>query len=477
MARRRETQEDLGATKRISPYQQITEEYNQPATDDAYMDEYADEYADEYEGEYDGEYEEEYEYEQEEPAKRRGFLSTLPGRILLIVIALLFVVLLALLAVRFLRKPGDVKALPTTKPAVEQKHTEQPAAVIFAPEQTTPSPSPTAKPEPTATPLPIILTNTPTPSPSPTPTPTPSPTPVPSPTPTLEPTAVPSLAQGEVNRKANLRESAQSNGKVKQTVDKGELVTIHESLLDKSGKVWYRLTVNDDAVTGYMRDYVVDPKTKLAKPTYTPKPEATPAADKTEPAQDKPETIEPEKESAQLENDAEVLTTGKTNRDANLRKSMNGSVLGTIKKGKRVSIYEVTKDKSGKVWYRLNADGKEGYMRDFVIDPDDKDVELEPQTAVSKASVGTGKTNRAANVRKTPASDGEILRQISKGTKIYITGKYQDDHKQVWYQISTESGNTTGFMRDYVLENVRFTQDAEMQTYTQIEAEESASAE
>ena len=51
-------------------------------------------------------------------------------------------------------------------------------------------------------------------------------------------------------------------------------MTVHESLQDKTGKVWYHLTVDDQAVSGYMRDYVVDLNGKIAKPTATPK--ATP---------------------------------------------------------------------------------------------------------------------------------------------------------------------------------------------------------
>ena len=461
MARRREIPGDMGKTKRISPYQQMEEEYGadmQPAAD-----EYMDEYADEYEGE-------------QEENEQRGFFSTLLGKITLIVIVLLFAALAALLAIRFLRKPAEPKPLPQTQAtAAAAQSTPTPGVIVFMPkEQTaeptsvpTSAPTPTAKPEPTNTPLPIILTNTPTPSPSPTPTPTPTATPVPTPTPTPEPTEVPSIGKGEVNRDANLRESAASNGKVKQKVEKGEAVTIHESLLDSTGKVWYQLTVDDLAVAGFMRDYVVDLEKKIAKPTYTPKPEETPAADeKAEtPAEEGNKADEAEPEAIVPEET--VLAAGTTNRDANLRKSMGGTVIATIKKDKNVSIFEVLKDKKGNVWYRLNVDGKAGYMRDFVIDLEGEDVELEPETAVTKTSVGTAKTNRAANVRQKPASDGKIVRQISEGTKLYITGKYQDAHKQIWYQISTESGNTTGFMRDYVLDNIKLDDGVTTQTYTE----------
>ena len=474
MARRRETPEDMGQTKRISPYQQMTEDYSEAEQTAEYMDAYDEEY----------EYDEEYDYEDEKKqARRGGFFSTLLGKIALIVIVLLFAVLIVLLAVRFLKKPGDSKELPAAEPtAAVQQSTATPGTVVFAPveqtEKPTPVPTPTAEPEPTATPLPIILTNTPTPSPSPTPTPSPTATPVPTPTPTLVPTAVPSIAKGEVNRNANLREAAASGAKVKQTIEKGEAVTVHESLLDKTGKVWYHLTADDLAVSGFMRDYVVDIEEKIAKPTHTPKPEATPEADEkntqadtqTPPAEDVAEQESEAQENEAAMPEEEVLAVGETNRDANLRKSMNGTVLGTIKKGKSVRIYEVLKDRNGNVWYRLNADGKAGYMRDFTIDLEG-DAELEPETTVSRASVGTAKTNRAANVRKTPASDGDIVRQISKGTKIYITGKYEDSHAQIWYQISTESGNTTGFMRDYVLDNVKLDDGVETQTYSDEEAE------
>lgn len=476
MARRRETPEDLGKTKRISPYQQIADEYDE--VDEATPDEaYMDAYEDEYEGEYDGEYDAEYADEPEEEEERGGFLSTLPGKIALAVIVLLLAALIVLLAVRFLRKPDEAKTLPAAQPtAATQQNTQAPPqntqapVIVFTPQQQTAQPTaapttqPTAKPEPTNTPLPIILTNTPTPSPSPTPTATPTATPVPTPTPTVEPTAVPSIGKGEANRDANLREEASSSAKVKQTVKKGEAVTVHESLQDKTGKVWYHLTVDDQAVSGYMRDYVVDLAGKLAKPTATPKATAAP---ETGDAEDAPETADDSAAAETEETAEEVLAAGETNRDANLRKSMNGTVLATIKQGKPVSIYEVLKDKSGNIWYRLDADGNAGYMRDFVIDLEDEDLELKPETAVSKASVGTAKTNRAANVRKTPSSDGGIVRQISKGTKIFITGKYADAHNQIWYQISTETGNTTGFMRDYVLDNVKLDEGVETQTYTE----------
>ena len=466
MAKRREQPENLEQTKRISPYQQMDADYEDDdpqAVDGTYDDAYADEY--------DGGYDD----EEEQVKKTGGFFSSMIGKITVLLIAVLLLVLFGLLAVRFLSKPGENKQLPSavnTLAPAETTPTPAPTSLVFAPvidAEATPEPSgaptqqPTATPTmaPTNTPLPIILTNTPTPSPSPTPTPTPTPTLVPTSTPEPTPTPMAEIATGKVNRNANLRASASSNGKVKQTVKKGETVTIHETVLDKSGNVWYSLTIDDQAVSGWMRDYVVDLNETLAKPTYTPNPNATPKPDAKEETEAQ-ETEEPETPAE------DVIASGKANRDANIRKSMNGSVLGTVKKGKIVSVYEVLKDKSGNVWYRLSVHDSDqaGYMRDYVIDLDD-DVKLEVVTEAGKASVGTAKTNRAANVRKTPESNGKVVRQISEGVKVYIMGKFEDSYGQIWYQISTESGNTTGFMRDYVLESVKLDEGVETQTYTE----------
>ncbi len=475
MAKRREQPENLEQTKRISPYQQIDEGYengDQELIDEPYDDAYADEY--------------EYDDAEDEDSQGGGFFSGKLGKILIAVIALLFIVILGLAAVRFLGNGQDAQQLPSaenTPEPVMQTHTPGPAAVVFAPvidvkespdPTAAPTPTPTAVPtaaptdvpEPTDTPLPIILTNTPTPSPSPTPTPTATPTLVPTSTPEPTPTPLAKIGTGEVNRNANLRASASSNGKVKQTVKKGEAVTIHESQRDKSGNLWYHLTVDDEAVSGWMRDYVLDLAEKIAQPTSTPKPTAAPEAE-TDPAAEADALLDGAQD-VQQEPAEDVIAAGKTNRDANIRKQMNGAVLGTVGKGKTVSIYEVLKDKSGKTWYRLSADesGQTGYMRDYVIDLEDDDVKLEVVTDAEKASVGTGKTNRDANVRKTPVSNGKLVRQLSEGVKVYILGKYEDSYGQIWYEISTESGNTTGFMRDYVLDNVKLDEGVETKTYT-----------
>lgn len=504
MARRREQHEELGQTKRISPYQQMDQQH--PAYDEGAFEEYDATYQDEYADEYADEYEDGYASEEGE-ASSGGFFSTIVGKIALIAIVLLLIVIIVLLAVRFLRKPGETAKLPsgaqTTAAAVVIEKTPNPTAVVFAPEMTS---EPTFTPEPTATPLPIILTNTPTPTPTATPTPTPTPTPKPTPTPTPEPTEVPELTKGEVNRKANLRESASSSAKVKQTVKAGEAVTIHEAVLDKSGKVWYGLSVDDQAMSGWMRDYVVDTEKKIAKPTYTPKPESTPDAAQEE---KKPEiTAKPTATP-----NPKAIGTGKTNKEANVRKVMNGKVLTQLKKGKRVDILSVARDKDGKLWYEVQPQGSTtvGFVRDYLITLDkgvellmptpipkptatpkataapkenikpeetddeaevsaDKDNQNKEESILDREIIGKAKTNRPANVRVKPQNGAKLVRQLSQGIELMILEKYEDKDGNIWYEVSTESGNTHGFARDYLLKISEIDKSREAKTYGADEA-------
>ena len=548
MANRSDYNEELDQTRRISPFMQMDDEdfmdeepacgegeeqeygeahdeQNAYAGEDgnAYEEAYDDEYADEeYEdGEYaydDNEdaYDEEYGDEYDAPRGLMGFLDTIPGKIALGVIALLLTAIIALLCVKLLGgKDGESDTGVNLPEAGET--TTAPGAIVFAPiqdeqEETpeptdvpTPRPTATPTPEPTATPLPIILTNTPTPSPSPTPTLEPTPTPTPSPTPTPEPTAVPELSKGATNRKANLRETASSNGKVKQTLKEGETVTIHEAILDKSGKVWYGLTADDLAVTGWMRDYVVDAENKIPAPTHTPKPTATPKPEGADEAEDEKQVTAATPEPEYVNENA--IGAGKTTKDANVRKVMNGKVLTQLRKGRRVDILSVRMDKKGEIWYEVQPQGSStvGFVRDYLIKLDD-DVELimptptpkpvkveaeKPETAgedeaedesdaevkneaedekkedsiLDREVIGKAKTKKEANVRVKPVSGGKLVRQLSKGVELLILEKYQDDKKQIWYEVSTESGRTSGFVRDYLLNISEIDESREAKTY------------
>ena len=510
--RRRDYDDDLDQPKRSSPYQDLHEQ-----DEDGYDD--YDDYED--------------DDMMDEPRGRKSTVRKKSSRsastrmkLLSVVIVLLVIVLIALVIVKFAlgsKKAPITVPSPTDTPQTEQ--TTSPSSIVFAPiSQATNAPTadtaytnepdlggyeddnayngdegfevkateepvvetpepviqntaapviatstPTAEPQPTGTPLPIILTNTPTPTPEPTATPTPSPTPEPTATPTPSPTPVADLATGTVNRDANLRANAASNAKVKKTIKKGESVTIHETKLDSTNKVWYYLTVDDTNDEGWMRDYVVTTADGLTKPTATPKAEAasatpTPAAAETE-------------SSAANE---EIIATGKTNREANLRKVMNGKVITQLKKNKTVEIYEILKDKKGNTWYRVKPQGSstEGYVRDYVITLDGSvsggtsgtstgTTAAEQPNLLDRDVIGRALTNRAANVREKPLSNATVVRQLGNGTKLQILAKYAGVKEETWYEVVTESGKTYGFVRDYVINVTKLDKNAPTLTYEQ----------
>ena len=465
-----------------------------------------------------------------------GFLSTTMGKVLLALIILLLLVLIVLLIIRFAIRPKTpengadklpavtVTAEPQPEPvdiATASEPVRAPAAVIFSPvddggEEPVSEPGeeadaePTVEPGgmvpmedalevddgPTATPLPIILTNTPTPSPTPRPTPSPTPTPEPTATPSPSPTPVVDIATGTINRAgANLRDKPASNGKVKASLKKGETVTVHGAVLDAAEKIWYILTVDDEATTGYMRDYVVDLDKEIVAPTATPLITPTPA-----PESEEDQTPE-EKATAEptATPNPKAIGTGRTNKEANLRKVMNGTVITQLKKNKQVDILGVKLDKHGDVWYEVQPQGSNrvGYVRDYLIKLDagvqldiptptpspeptpapeaekDESPKEEPtaeptaEPLLDREVVGKARTNKEANIRQKPVSNGKLVRQLSKGVELLILDQYKDAEGNIWYEVSTDSGKTHGFVRDFLLKISEINEGLEAKTYSE----------
>lgn len=499
--------------RRTSPYDDMMDEEQDIVYEDGLHEQEGSGYG--YENSYDG-------YDDDE--SEGGFLSTGKGKILLGVIAALLIVLLGLLVFMLfgnrdgketLPSVGNVQQTEAPVPTEAPVETQAPVSIVFAPTtrptedpeliakdegtvaEATQAPviaveqtlAPIREPEATPTPLPVILSNTPTPSPTPTPTPTPSPSPTPTPSP--KPTATPQvdLGSGKTNRDAKLRESASSSGKVKSTVKKGEAVTIHEVLLDKDGKAWYALTVDGLSTEGFMRDYVIDTDSDIALPTPTPKVTAEPKAT----AIPSDEMTVSVGDAVSSEPAADVMATGRTNRDANLRKTMNGKVLTTLRKGKDIEVLSVRMDKNGNIWYEARQAGKDtiGFMRDYVVDLDEgaklempdmtpaptqtpkadeeKPVE-ESQQPEKVEAIGKAKTNRAANVREKPVANSKLVRQLSKGIDLEIFAKYEDAKGQIWYEVATESGKTQGFVRDYVINVLNIDKNVGVKTYEETAA-------
>ena len=162
---------------------------------------------------------------------------------------------------------------------------------------------------------------------------------------------------------------------------------------------------------------------------------------------------------------------------------MNGQVLTTVRKGKTVDILAVETDKSGSIWYQVQPQGSStvGYMRDYVLTLDAGTQIDTPETAAAQTPaptavpaqsalldreiIGKATTNREANVREKPASGAKLVRQLSKGVKLMILEKYADKDGAIWYEVSTETGKTYGFVRDYVVNVTEIDKTREARTY------------
>ncbi len=113
----------------------------------------------------------------------------------------------------------------------------------------------------------------------------------------------------------------------------------------------------------------------------------------------------------------------------NIRTAPWGDIIGTVKKGDKVSIIGSSGD-----WYKVSVNGKTAYVHSaYILKPDEK----------AKPFPGTGYVNTyALNVRRVP--HGDILSQIKQGDKVNILGVAGD-----WYKISW-NGNEAFVAKRYI---------------------------
>lgn len=159
--------------------------------------------------------------------------------------------------------------------------------------------------------------------------------------------------------------------------------------------------------------------------------------------------------------------TGKVNSKVvtqlNVRKKMSTSSksLAKIKKNTKVTVKGITK-KSSTYWYKISvkANGKTvtGYVSGKYISvsvPDSKSTDTDQKadnTTASETSAKPGyvndKVTTSLRVRKTASTSGEILLNITRGTKVSVLGTSGD-----WYKITVKSGskNVTGYVaKEYI---------------------------
>lgn len=176
------------------------------------------------------------------------------------------------------------------------------------------------------------------------------------------------------------------------SMSKGKIFTVTGTAKDSSGVTWYKLNFNSR--NGYVSSKYVD----IINST--------------------------------VNNTAGVKGTVTTKKDPLIVRSgpaKSYSSLGTMAKGKVFDITGSTKDSSGRIWYRLNFNGKTGYVS---------------SEYVKTTSVVTPMTNTTGTV--TTKTDPLIVRSgagtgfsklgtIAKGKTFDVTGQTQDNTGLVWY--------------------------------------------
>ena len=68
-------------------------------------------------------------------------------------------------------------------------------------------------------------------------------------------------------------------------------------------------------------------------------------------------------------------------------------------------------------------------------------------------------------MRVKPQSGAKLVRQLNKGNWLHILAAYEDKDGAIWYEVATESGKTSGFVRDYVVELHELNEGVEAKKY------------
>lgn len=119
--------------------------------------------------------------------------------------------------------------------------------------------------------------------------------------------------------------------------------------------------------------------------------------------------------------------------ELNIRTSPWGDIIGTFKKGDKITIIGHVGD-----WYKISHNGKTAYVHSaYILKPDEK----------AKPFPSTGFVNCSLlNVRRVPG--GDILSQIKNGQQINILGVAGD-----WYKISW--GNNEAFVAKRYIDSAK----------------------
>ncbi len=128
----------------------------------------------------------------------------------------------------------------------------------------------------------------------------------------------------------------------------------------------------------------------------------------------------------------------------------NSESLGSVMKDTTITVTGEEQGADGYVWYKVVVnDNLSGYIRSDLVAITEEAAEVTKVNPIS----GTVKGSATVRVRSNASTSSEIVRTVSSGTTLTVTGKATASDGKVWYQVSCTVDNTLveGFIRyDYV---------------------------
>lgn len=218
------------------------------------------------------------------------------------------------------------------------------------------------------------------------------------------------------NGPLNVRSGPGTNYSKLGTIDKGKTITITDTKKGKSGTKWYKFKFGSK--NGYVSSaYVTIKAASSGTTTYTKA--------KTGVIKDGPLTVR-----------------------SNAGTSY--SQVGTLAKGKSVSLKGEKKDSKGAKWYRITFKGKTAYIHSsyVTVKPSSTNNAASGVTAYAKAKTGVVKDG-PLTVRSDAGTSYTKLGVLAKGKSISLKGEKKDSKGIKWYLITFDSKN--GYVHsDYI---------------------------
>ncbi len=151
----------------------------------------------------------------------------------------------------------------------------------------------------------------------------------------------------------------------------------------------------------------------------------------------------------------------------------NYGILGTYSKGKTVTIVGKTKNTAGSWWYKINYNGKTGYLYSGYVTA----TAVESASTSSEAVNLTGTVNDGPlRVRSGPGTNYGILGTYSKGKTVTIVAKETNSAGSLWYKISY-NGKAGYLYSQYVtVKETATSTDTEAKTDSQSSSSSSSSS-